>query len=197
MKNNFELPDPGHGDPKKEHPAGEYSEYIKDSIEEADKPIRTILKRLNAFVTSQFPDIGIETVSSCSGHVQENGELMTNYCPHIIFAVSSDKISTRDKEKIQQNLKKFLNSVVQQADNTLGNNSISLEDKTKSEAETVYDENGKSSFYLFRYYFIVNTSEQGFSVLKNFWSEFEKTLNNKDGQQFDTDFALGDFLKNQ
>ncbi len=168
-----------------------------------DKPIVTILKRINRFLKAKFPESDIKTTDSCSGHVREGGSIeyagpsqelladapkfIRNHpykkeaFPHIILKSPVYKVSPEQRNQIETFLEDFFSSAVEKTNKEIGEGSIVLHNTTKPEPHDIYGSyGGAEECYLFAYRFSLSKSENAFNILRAFWKNIEENLSEVD-----------------
>lgn len=184
-----------------------------EELENADKPIVNILKRLNRVISDKFPKSGIRSAESCSGHVQKDGSLA--YMPTlpervgkvpkreknalIILEAPAKNVSPKQRGQIEQSLGAFFEGAVDSTNKQLGVDSISLDNTTKSEAQEIYSASSNKPFkgYIFVFRFPLSEKENAYDVLRTFWGKVEDELTKTDGIEKRTESKMEDFLEGE
>ena len=72
-------------------PRDEQERIFWERLEQADPAIQITLKRINRIAMAQFPDFGIQTSESCSGHTDKNGRLLKDTQPILFFNADTEE----------------------------------------------------------------------------------------------------------
>lgn len=151
-------------------------------VERADKPIRTILKRMNRVLKKQFPEIDMQTLDTCSGHVKKDGSIeyyavspqftyeKSEKTPAVYFRASIDKTTEDKKAEVKKILDDLFDQAILETNKVLGKESIS---KAEIKMEPGIDRDEKYALII-SCEFILVEKKMAFEVLKNFWKNVEK-----------------------
>lgn len=197
-------------------PASEEESNLWKYIEDADPPIRTTLKRLNRIAKAKFPRCKLQTVSSCSGHVKEDGSLaafrgpipelkLLPYYPDIMFY-------TRSRTHLLEMttyLRGIFGQAVSRVNEKLQEDIITMNEDTKYSPRvsfvdgvycTVFSEelakkHPSIKTYSMSYEFPVLRQENAFPVIEQFWTELGLVLTEIDGLNLHSFFEKKDFIK--
>lgn len=184
-------------------------EKLWELIEEADRPIRTTLKRMNRILKDSFPTTDIQTTESCSGHIQENESI--SYRPilpefvdkvpkigealFLLLHSSADKTSPTQKRGIKEILDGLFLKAIEATNQSLGKKCIDLLTDKKPRIEHVFEgpkSKGRKK-YAFSFHFPILEEERAFLVLQNFWLNIERGLGEIDGLQIESSYKAEDF----
>lgn len=197
-------------------PASEEEINLWMDIEKADRPIQTTLKRLNRIIKTKFPRYKLQTVSSCSGHIEEDLSLATlqtsipelkplPYYPHIMFY-------TRSRTHLHEMaiyLREIFDQTVTRVNEKFQEDVITIDEDTEYTPYTSYV-NGiygtllsaelvrrhpSIKTYSINFNFPVLRHKNAFPVIEHFWAELEQVLIKKDGLNFHSSFKEEDFMK--
>ncbi len=176
-------------------------EKLWGEIEGADKPIQTVLKRINRVLRNKFPGSGIQTVDSCSGHIQEDGSVAYKAClselvdkkrempPFLALQVPSEKFSTALSQEIEKFLDNLVSPAVSSTNDGLGKESL-LWRKGEPELTTQYTPDGKQEeVYIFTSGATLLEKKEAFKVLQLFWKNMSDTLRMYDGLRVEETYS--------
>ena len=194
-------------------PVSPEEKELWEDLDCADKPIVSILKRLNRIARREFPKSGIKTEGSCSGHVQEDGSLANAPTlpelvgkvnkhprePEIMFSAPAKNVSSKQRKQIEQSLNAFFESVIDSTNKQLGLDCISLDNSTKPFAQDVIysDSNSPRKTYIFGFFFSLAKQVGALAVLQAFWGNVEEELSKVDRIEEKTQTEVEDFLEGE
>ncbi len=196
----------------------------EDDLNDTDKPISNILKRINRICITQFPTANFETSSSCSGHLDKNGNIYAEKFidwsiwsfkyPHIIldnrnYPLSKDKITKRSQ---------LFEDAVTSANKVVGRSEYELyrhtTDPKNPKRTYMVDKDWMTwEYWSYAIYFYVwpkkrddmeewdiasyqKESHEARDFLRIFREELEKNLERFDGIKASTKFEKEDFIQN-
>ena len=193
-------------------------------LDEADFPTRTILKRLNRIVNKKFPKYKLQTSSSCSGHIKEDGSMGSEHNDynynhaHIMFDTRSKKYLP----EMSSYLKAIFNQAVNRTNEKLQDNVINIKEDANPDfvvsrsyfngayyslppkllvrhyPELSPEKVGNHPLintYTISYDFPILRQKDGFPVLDQFWKSLGQVLTTIDGLNIPTSFKKEDFLR--
>ena len=203
-----------HLDLKKLEPTSQEERNLWSIIGKADVPIKTTLKRLNRITTAKFPRCKLKTVSSCSGHITQDGSLLVENLtprysqdqnPHLMFYTRSEVHCP----EMAEYLRKTFEQAVMNLNERFGGNVMSLNDSKRTTYSsfvngvygTVLDEKLARRYpsrktFAIKFDFPLLEKQNAFPVLESFWTEVERAITEIDGLNLPSQFKLEDFIRN-
>lgn len=185
-------------------------------IEEADLPIRTTLRRLNRITRVKFPKYKLQTVSSCSGHVKEDGSLTVLWTPIPELKPLPDypeiMFYTRSRMHLHEMaiyLREIFDQTVTRVNEKFQEDVITIDEDTKYTPYTSYvngiygtllseelvRKHPAIKTYSINFNFPVLKQGNAFPVIEQFWTNLEQVLTQIDGLNLHSSFKKEDFVK--
>lgn len=156
-------------------PSSPQEEILWTELEQADRPIVTLLKRINRIVSQQFPQSNVQTEDSCSGHITPDGNLYTEednlgsslekqkeYHPSIIFETTSQQ-----REPILEYIRSLLKPAVDAVNNGHGQPVLGYDEWIPDNSTHGI----QSTRYSIGFNFPVLQKTSAFNTLVDFWSQ--------------------------
>ncbi len=189
-------------------PRSDFEKILWAEIDHAEEPIRNILKRINRLSIEKFPQAKFITEQSCTGHVNEKGELEKDVFPAALF------VENIEGEEPTEDAFRYLNpgitfnigqnnAEIENLDDTGIKNFLGffkkLFDETIKSINEIYGKEVLNLYYtkdesvIFEFH--VQDKERAYQILKDFWTGLENKLGEFDGIKYKTHFEKTKFLR--
>lgn len=207
-------------------PSSDFEIELWSELDQTDKPIRNILKRLNRIAQAQFPRTDLKTIDSCSGHVQKDGSLeypvMSKLeIDELVQEGLLDKSFQLEADELQELLegdtytpsvilntgirRSKLNREMMHYFRGLFKSSVEATNESFGREVIDYEEEGHNAepysaklgrfrkVFQVEYFFPILDKANAFSVMKSFWEDVEKRIDNIDNLGRENTFNMQDF----
>lgn len=206
----------GNDELKKLEPNSAEEKVLWAWLDQADIPIRTTLKRINKIAKRRFPQYKLQTVSSCSGHVQPDDSLhsiewapglVEDYKPHLMFYTRNET----HLPEITEFLKEIFQKAVRGVNEKFGSEVMSLdvEDKRviyQAYTSGIYGESldpeiarkhPRRKTYSIFFQFPLREKQNVFPILSGFWNAVSESLTEVDNLHIPQSFQPRDFYRSK
>ncbi len=188
-------------------PKSDLEKELWSEIENAEQPIRNILKRINRLSLEKFPDAQFITEQSCTGHVNGKGELEKEIFNAALF------VEDVEGEEPTKSVDRYLdpgitfrtfqnNEDIKNLDDNNVNNflgffkelfivSVDAVNKKFNENVIMLELIRQKAIFQFS----IQNRKNAHQILKDFWSTLESKLGEFDEIKYKTNFEKANFLR--